>query len=104
MNPTHFVYLIRAPRPTFVFDMTADERDIMVRHQAWLGEQLNHSLLLAGPALDGAFGIALYVGSDAAEAAARVAGDPAVVSGLCTATLHPVHAGLLADVLRAGRA
>lgn len=54
MEPTHFLYLIHPPRPTFVMDMTAEEREVVGRHFAYLQDLANRGkLLLAGPCLDG---------------------------------------------------
>lgn len=100
MTPTHFLYLLHPPRAGFILDMSDDERAIMGQHQAWLAGLLGRGLLLAGPTLDGAFGVALFAGSDPAALAELVAGDPAVRAGLCRSALHPVYAGLLADSLR----
>ncbi len=97
MDPTHFLYLARPPRPTFVQDATPAEREIMGRHSAFLKELLEQGrLLLAGPCLDGAYGVAIFKVTDAAEARALVERDPAVVAGLFTPELHPVLIGLLA--------
>ncbi len=98
MNPTHFLYLIRPPRPTFLTDMTDDERAIMFRHQVYLKTLLDQGkLLLAGPSLDGAFGVAVFTIDEAAEAEQIMKNDPAVSSGLVTPSMHPVFAGIRRD-------
>ncbi|MFT3766716.1 MAG: YciI family protein [Minicystis sp.] len=98
MQPTHFVYLIYPPRPTFLQDATPDEKEIMGRHFAYLKELSERGkLLLAGPTLDGAFGIGIFKTSDAAEAQRFADGDPAVVSGLVKPVLHPARLSFLPE-------
>lgn len=96
MEPTHFVYFIFPPRPTFIQDATDEEMAIMDRHFSYLQ---SHSelgkLMLAGPALDGAFGIGVFNTRDQAEAQQIALGDPAVSSGLMTFKLHPVRLSFL---------
>src|SRR5689334_16337432 len=68
MEPTHFLCLAPPPRPTFVIDMTPAEREIMLRHAAWLKGLLDSGkLLLAGPCVDGAYGVAIFKVTDAEE-------------------------------------
>ena len=97
MNPTHFLYLIRPPRPTFVADASEAERAIMARHGAYLRKFLDEGkLLLAGPTLDGVFGVGIFKITDAAEAETIMRNDPAVLEGLMTPSMHPLYAGLYA--------
>ncbi len=89
MNPTHFLYLIVPPRPTFVFDATEAEFAIMSTHQKYLAEACERALvIMAGPTLDGVWGVTILNTSDLAVAEAFSRDDPAVSSGLMTAQLH----------------
>lgn len=103
MQPTHFLYLVRPIRPTLLFDMTPEEQAILGRHQQWLGGLLESGgLLLAGPALDGAFGVGVFEYTSPEAMAAIAAEDPAVTGGLFKPETHPIHAGVLASALRRG--
>jgi uncharacterized protein YciI len=94
METTHVLYLATPPRPSFYMDATPDEYAIIEQHFAFLeGLRGEGKLVLAGPALDGAFGVAVLKMTDVEEARTVVATDPAVVAGLFTPTLHPLSLG-----------
>lgn len=99
MQPTHFLYMIHPPRPTFVTDLSPEEGEVMGRHFMYLKELAERGkLLLAGPCLDvGGFGIGIFKTQDREEAERFVAGDPAVVSGLVRPELHPVRLSFLPE-------
>jgi uncharacterized protein YciI len=95
MEPTHFLYLLVPPRPTFVRDADPREREIMARHAAYLGAARDRGfLLMAGPTLDGAWGVGVLQTRNAAEAEAFRDADPAVTSGLMEGRLHPWSASI----------
>jgi uncharacterized protein YciI len=95
MEPTHFLYLLVPPRRTFVRDADAREREIMARHAEYLRAARDRGLLLmAGPTLDGAWGVGVLQTGDIAEAEAFRDGDPAVASGLMIGQLHPWSASI----------
>lgn len=98
-GPTHFLYMIHPPRPSFVRDITPEEMEIMGRHFAYLQELSQRGLLLlAGPCLDdGGFGIGIFKTTDAGEAQRFAADDPAVVAGLMRPELHPVRLSFLPE-------
>jgi uncharacterized protein len=78
-------YVIRliAPRPTFAFDMTPDERATMLEHVDYWTELTAHGKVVAfGPVNDpaGPYGIGIILAADLAEAEALRDGDPAVRS------------------------
>lgn len=94
MEPTHYLYLATPPRPTFVADATGGEQAILERHFAYLEEQRAAGrLLLAGPALDGTYGVAVLKVTTPEEADAFIAADPAVREGLFRPALHPLALG-----------
>ncbi len=77
-----FVRLI-APRPTFVQDMTPDERAIMETHgKYWAGKLAEGAVLAFGPVLDpkGSWGLGIVRARDEAEVRAFEAGDPAITA------------------------
>jgi uncharacterized protein YciI len=97
METTHFLYLARPPRSTFVVDATPSEMEVIGRHFAFLQELLDQGkLLLTGPTLDGAYGVAILKITAQAEAEEIVRQDPAVTAGLFRPELHPMHVGLMA--------
>lgn len=72
--------------------------EIMGRHFAYLKGLSEHGkLLLAGPALDGVFGIGIFKTTDEAEARSLADGDPAVVAGLMRPEIHPVRLSFLPE-------
>lgn len=62
--------------------------------QSLLGEG---KLLLAGPCLDGTFGIVIYQADSDQEAENIMMDDPAVKAGIMTAEFHPFKVSLLAN-------
>jgi uncharacterized protein YciI len=79
-----FLCRLLAPRPTFIADMTDDERAIMQAHAAYLrGLAVKGIAIAFGPVLDpkGAWGVGIFqVEGD--EAMAEIAkNDPAIQSG-----------------------
>jgi uncharacterized protein len=88
--------IIRPPRPTFISDMSDDERAVMRDHFAYLQRLLGEGkVLLAGPSLDPPFGIVLVAESEE-EAWQLVRADPSVQAGVQTPELHPFRTSLLA--------
>jgi uncharacterized protein len=87
---SHFVYVLRLNRPEAFSDPTEAEEATIGEHFAYLQGLAAQSVLeFAGPCLDGAFGITLFVADSADEARAIVAADPAVRGGVMSAELHP---------------
>jgi uncharacterized protein YciI len=77
----YFFFKLIAPRPTFAFDMTEDERALMQRHSAYWRELLdNGTVLVFGPVLDpnGQFGVCIGKAADEAAARALADGDPVI--------------------------
>lgn len=94
METTHVLYLATPPRPSLYMDATPEEYAVIEQHFAFLdGLRQQGKLVLAGPALDGAFGVAILKITDLDEARTIVATDPAVVAGLFTPSLHPLSLG-----------
>ena len=94
MEPTHYLYLALPPRPTFVTDATAAEYETLGRHFAYMDSlQADGKLLLTGPTLDGAYGLAIFKVTDAAEAETLARNDPAVMEGLFRPNIHPISLG-----------
>jgi uncharacterized protein YndB with AHSA1/START domain len=80
----YFLVRLLAPRPTFMLDMTDEERAVMGEHVGYWGRKMADGVALAfGPVADpkGAWGLGLLRASDEAAIAAFEAADPAVASG-----------------------
>ena len=72
------------PRPTFMKDMTADERAIMQEHGRYWRGKLDEGIAIAfGPVADpsGGWGLGLVEARDETELKAFQAADPAIESG-----------------------
>lgn len=87
-----FAFNLLPPRPTFVDDMTDDERAMMDRHvEYWRGLLADGVAVVFGPVLnpDGAYGLAVVEVSGQEQAERLIAGDPAVRGGL-TCKAYPM--------------
>jgi uncharacterized protein len=91
-----FVYLIRPTRENFIETTTQEEDTIIDNHFEYLKQLLHDKILiLAGPCLDGAFGIVVFKASSLELARKIMENDPVVSSGLMNAELHPYRVSLL---------
>lgn len=91
-----YVYLIRPTRDQFIETMTPEESEIMGNHFQYLQTLLSQqTLVLAGPCLDGAFGVVIYKAESLDAARSIMENDPAVQSGLMQSELHPYRISLL---------
>jgi uncharacterized protein YciI len=92
-----FVYLLRLSRQEAFAAPTPEEEASIEAHFRRLQEALRQKkLILAGPCLDGAFGVVIFRDSSLEEARAFMEADPAVRDGVMKAELHPFHVSLLA--------
>jgi uncharacterized protein YciI len=76
-----FVFRLLPPRPTFPADMTAEEREIMRAHSAYLRDGMARGkLIIFGPVADpkGVWGLGVVRAADQAEAEALAAADPVI--------------------------
>ena len=87
-----FAFNLLPPRPTFVDDMTDDEKAMMDRHvEYWQGLMADGVAVVFGPVLnpDGGYGLAVVEVSGQEQAERLIAGDPAVRGGL-TCRAYPM--------------
>lgn len=94
----HFFYKLLAPRPDFHLTMDESERETMESHKAYWAGLFNRGVVAVyGPVFDpkGVFGMAVVETDSAEESAELMKNDPAVSSGICTAELIPMHAGMI---------
>ncbi|MBM6581781.1 hypothetical protein ILT44_16410 [Microvirga sp. BT689] len=103
--PLFFCRLV-PPRSTFPFDITPDERDVMMRHaEHWRAQAKQGKAIAFGPVLDpkGPFGIGIAEYQTEEELRALWDVDPAVASGRgFTYEIHPMPSVILREA-QAGR-
>jgi uncharacterized protein YciI len=79
-----FVFRLISPRPTFAFDMSDDEREIMAQHAAHWRPLIDAGrMVFFGPVLDddGSWGLGIVEAQDEDEIRAFAARDPVVTTG-----------------------
>jgi uncharacterized protein len=80
MNKIHYALYLNPSRPTFMQDMTDDERKIMQQHIAYWNDFMNKGMVLAfGPVLDpnGAYGLGIVEVENEQQMLDMIASDPA---------------------------
>ena len=80
-----FVFRLISPRPTFAFDMSDDEREIMAQHAAHWQPLIDAGrMVFFGPVLDdaGSWGLGVVEDEDEDEIRAFAARDPVVTTGI----------------------
>lgn len=96
-DPQHYIYLTRLVRPGAFGHLTPEEQDTVGVHFRYLQDALaSGDLVMAGPCLDGAFGIVVFRAESDEAARAFMANDPAIRGGVMTGELHPIRLSLLA--------
>jgi len=92
---------LHPPRPTFAFDLTESERNVMKSHGAyWGGMMAKGQVIVFGPVGDpsGPFGMGVLELPDDGDAKALADADPAILSGL--GFRYEIHPMLSAVVRR----
>lgn len=85
MEKKYFLAKLIPPRPSFMVDMTADERQMMVNHGAYLRKHVETgTVVIMGPVQDqaGSWGLAIFEAGSEDEVRAITARDPTSLSGL----------------------
>ena len=96
MAKQHYFARLIPPRPTFPFDMTAEERAVMTEHVKYTHEKFAAGkVLIFGPVMarEGAFGMAVFEVADEAELREIAENDPSVLAGLNKFEWHPMRLG-----------
>jgi hypothetical protein len=96
MPKQHFFIRLIPPRPTFVQDMTPDERALMGQHTAYTREFFERGIVLAyGPVMapSGAYGFAVFEVDGESEVWRILDADPTVKAGLNTYEVSPMRLG-----------
>jgi uncharacterized protein YciI len=96
MAKQHFFARLIPPRPTFVQDMTGEERALMGQHTLYTRDFFERGkVLVYGPVLaaGGPFGAAVLEVENEAEARGILDNDPTVTAGLNKYELSPMRLG-----------
>jgi uncharacterized protein YciI len=90
-----WIYMVHLTRPTAITSPTEEESAAIDRHFAHLQQVCSAGTVrLAGPAMDGAFGIVIFEPTDETTVHSFIAKAPALCTGVMTAELHPFHISL----------
>jgi len=91
-----FIYMLRPKRRSLIDETTPEEEARLGEHFEYLERALEDGkLILAGPCLDGEFGVVVFRASTQEAALEFMQSDPAVRHGLMTAELHPFRVSLM---------
>jgi len=91
-----FIYVLKPQRLSLVDDASAEEEERLGEHFEYLQRALEEGMLiLAGPCLDGEFGVVVFRAPTEQAAVEFMEGDPAVKQGLMTAELFPFRVSLM---------
>ena len=80
MSKIHYALYLNPPRPTFMQDMSNEERDIMQQHIGYWNALMEKGKVLAfGPVLDtkGPYGLGIVEAESEDEVKTFIANDPA---------------------------
>ena len=94
MAEQHYYFKLIPPRPTFMQDMTDEERRLMDEHGRYFQDHFAAGkVLLFGPVMasGGAFGLGVLEVENEAEARQFGEGDPSVKAGLNKFEIHPMR-------------
>jgi uncharacterized protein YciI len=91
-----FIYVLRPKRASLIDDASAEEEERLGEHFEYLQRALEEGMLiLAGPCLDGKFGVVVFRAPTEQAAVEFMEGDPAVKQRLMTAELSPFRVSLM---------
>lgn len=91
-----FIYVVRLVKRKMFGKMSSEEEAIVEDHFERLKRALAEGkLILAGPCLDGEFGVVVFRAQSKEKAKEFMNNDPAVKKGIMTAELHPFHVSLI---------
>ena len=92
-----YIYLVRPVRRGFAIDnITEHEARVMQEHSTYLETLMQRGqLILCGPCMDAAFGVAIFEAASDEEAREIVEADPAVRSAIMASELHPYRVSLM---------
>jgi uncharacterized protein len=79
----YFLCQLRPPRASFLADMTAEERGLMLAHQQYMRPYVDNGMVIAmGPVADpkGGWGLGLVEALNLAEVESLIAKDPVILA------------------------
>ncbi len=95
---SEFIYIIHPFRQELAFHPTLEEEAILDDHLAYLHQvAAQGNLVLAGPSLDGIFGVVIFRAENEPAAEQLMFNDPAVKGGLMVAELHPFRVSVVGE-------
>lgn len=89
----HFLYKLIPPRPTFAFDQTPHEAEVMSQHITYWRGLLDQGIAVVfGPVLEpsGGWGLAVLEVENAEQAEQLRLDDPVVRAGIAAVEVHPM--------------
>ena len=91
-----FIYVLKPKRASLIDDASAEEERRLGDHFEYLQRALEQGMLiLAGPCLDGEFGVVVFRATSERAAVEFMERDPAVKHELMTAELFPFRVSLM---------
>jgi len=91
-----FIYVLRPIRSAMIENPRPEEESRLEEHFEYLARALDQGrLVLAGPCLDGEFGVVVFRADTEQAAREFMEADPAVRHGLMTGELHSFRVSLL---------
>ena len=91
-----FIYVLKPKRARLIDDASAEDEERLEEHFEYLQRALEQGMLiLAGPCLDGEFGVVVSRATSEQAAVEFMEGDPAVKHGLMAAELFPFRVSLM---------
>ena len=96
---SEYIYIIHPYRQELAFHPTPEEETILSEHFAYLQRAASEGIvLLAGPSLDGIFGVVILHAEDEGAAQHFMFNDPAVKGDLMMAELHPFRLSVVGKI------
>ena len=93
-----YIYIVKPIRKDFTERDDDEEQKIIAEHFEYLKELLDKKvLILAGPALNKRFGIAIYEADSREHAQQILDNDPAVINKVFTGEVHPFRVSLITN-------
>lgn len=91
-----FVYLFTPKRENWLATMTLEEQEAIGKHLEYTKRlSIEGKIILAGPTLDGDYGIVVFKAESPEEAQEIYSNDPVVQSGVLNTELHPYKVSIL---------
>jgi uncharacterized protein len=96
MEQLEFLAIAKGKRENWLATMTPEEQAIMGKHLEYVRQMSSEGkVILAGPCLDGAYGIIIYKAASFEEAQVLFNNDPAVQADIMDMELHPFKVAVM---------